>query len=114
MKEALSYPETLVLIRATRRNVPEGSILHSHRRENLKSYKRNRDSIEADRFRQIPVYFMRSSIKRFLFTRGNFASVFALCSLKEEHRLRAFENRMLRRLFGPKRDRRDGRVEKTA
>jgi hypothetical protein len=28
-----------VLTRATRRNNPEDTILHSHRRENLKSYK---------------------------------------------------------------------------
>jgi hypothetical protein len=29
----------LVLTRATWRNIPEDTILHSHRRENLKSYK---------------------------------------------------------------------------
>jgi hypothetical protein len=34
--------------------------------------------------------------------------------LREEHRLRVFENRVLRRIFGPKRDDVTGRVQKTA
>jgi hypothetical protein len=38
MKESLSPSETSVLARSTWCNIPKGGILHSHRRENLKSY----------------------------------------------------------------------------
>jgi hypothetical protein len=40
--EAICSSETSVHTTSTRRHIPEDGILHSHRRENLKSYKRYR------------------------------------------------------------------------
>jgi hypothetical protein len=41
MKEAPGSSETSVFTRTTRSKNPEDTILHSHRRENLKSYMKN-------------------------------------------------------------------------
>jgi hypothetical protein len=38
LKEAPNFSETSVLTGSTRRDIPEHDILHSHNRENLKSY----------------------------------------------------------------------------
>jgi hypothetical protein len=36
--------------------------------------------------------------------RDSFALTYKMMMFREEHRLRVFENRVLRRIFGPKRD----------
>jgi hypothetical protein len=53
MEVILSY-ETSFHTRTTRRHIPEDGILHSHRRENLKSYV-IRSAVQNDKFRIVRV-----------------------------------------------------------
>jgi hypothetical protein len=46
--EAMYSSETSVLITAARHHIPENGILHSHRREDLKSYRANLNHWTSD------------------------------------------------------------------
>jgi hypothetical protein len=61
VSEELSASETYVFTKATRRNIPEDGIIHSHRSKSLKSYNREDVCKVMKLFQMIIWYELRST-----------------------------------------------------
>jgi hypothetical protein len=95
MKEAPNSSETSVFTRATRRDIPEDTILHSHRRENLKSQLGTTLAVTSNRWTLL--VFLRS-VRRLLVTASVVPSSLILVTLMKEA-LRSSETSVLTRVI---------------
>jgi hypothetical protein len=76
MNEALRSSETSVLTTATRRHISEDAILHSHRRENLKSFislaisRQNQIPSKSCQYHEPSTSFLQLCLCDFIFTKS--------------------------------------------
>jgi uncharacterized integral membrane protein len=83
MIQELSSSETSVLTRTTRRNIPDDAILHSHRRENLKSKN------------TVLIYGVIFIMMLFLFSKCNIDTVDWIDLAQDRYRWRALVNSVM-------------------